>query len=34
VHHGDERFFSHRRDPASGRQFGLVVMAPADEVAA
>jgi polyphenol oxidase len=32
--YGDERYFSHRRDPASGRQFGLVVMAPAGEVAA
>jgi polyphenol oxidase len=32
--YGDESCFSHRRDPASGRQLGLVVMAPAGEVAA
>jgi len=32
--YGDPAWFSHRRDPASGRQLGLVVMAPAGEVAA
>lgn len=30
----DQACFSHRREPASGRQLGLVVMAPAGEVAA
>lgn len=30
----DQACFSHRRDPASGRQVGLVVMASAGEVAA
>ncbi len=32
--YGDQDLFSHRRDPASGRQLGLVMMAPTGEVAA
>lgn len=32
--YGEETCFSHRRDPASGRQLGLVAMAPAGEEAA
>lgn len=32
--YGDDDCFSHRRDPGSGRQLGLVVLAAADQAAA
>lgn len=32
--YGDQACFSHRRDPDSGRQLGLVALAPSGEVAA